>query len=113
MNKASCSPSETTQFSADRQPRITVRRKSPYSQALELQDLLMKDAREATLKPVSRAIVTRAWKELEELKRKMQGKPDPKPVEIQRKIKGLRVLSARPVFELPSVPHPAPDPADY
>ena len=82
MNEASCSPSEATQFTVNRQPPITIRRKSPYSQALELQDLLMKDAREAMLKPVSRAIVARAWRELEQLKREIKMKPKPKPVDV-------------------------------
>jgi hypothetical protein len=82
MNEASCLPSEATQFTVNRQPPITIRRKSPYSQALELQDLLMKDAREAMLKPVSRAIVARAWRELEQLKREIKMKPKPKPIDV-------------------------------
>jgi hypothetical protein len=51
-------------------------------QAVELQELLMKDARETTLKAVSRAIVARAWRELEDMKRRIQGKADPKPVDV-------------------------------
>jgi len=84
MNEASCSPSEATQFTVNRQPPITIRRKSPYSQALELQDLLMEEARSAKGKPMARAVVARAWRDLEDMKRRIQGKADPKPVDVAK-----------------------------
>ena len=82
MNMAKPAPSEATQFTANHQPPITIRRKSPYSQALELQDLLMKDARQAEIKPVARAIVARAWRDLEAMKREITMKPKPKPIDV-------------------------------
>jgi hypothetical protein len=90
MNKANPTASIGVPFSVIQQPPITVRRKSPYSQALELQDLLMKDAREATLKPVSRAIVARAWRDLEDMKRRIRGKADPKPVDVAQAVEAKR-----------------------
>jgi hypothetical protein len=82
MNMAKPAPSEATQFTVNHQPPITIRRKSPYSQALELQDLLMKDARQAEIKPVARAIVARAWRDLEAMKREITMKPKPKPIDV-------------------------------
>ena len=82
MNNGTFTPSKATQFTVNHQPPLTVRRKSPYSQAIELQDLLMKAAREPKLKPMSLALVARAWRDLEQLKREIKMKPKPKPVDV-------------------------------
>jgi hypothetical protein len=57
-------------------------RKSPHSQTIELQELLIEEARNAKGKPMARAVVARAWKELEYLKRDIKMKPKPKPVDV-------------------------------
>jgi hypothetical protein len=57
--------------------------KSPYEQAVEWQTLLRKMARTPDLKPGALAMLSRAWKEQEELKRKMKLEPDPKAVDTE------------------------------
>lgn len=72
MNKANGSPSEATQFTVNHRPPITIRRKSPYSQAIELQELLLSDARNPGVKATARAQVARAWDVLEERKARLE-----------------------------------------
>jgi hypothetical protein len=112
MSEANATASLGVPFSVNHQPRIALRRKSPYSQALELQDLLMKDAREATLKPVSRAIVARAWRELEQLKREIKMKPKPKPATLDEIEKAKRRKGGDYGFSGPRRPGPVEPPVD-
>ena len=53
----------------------------PFRQAVELQHLILNDARKEDLKPVARATIARAFCELEETKRKLKMRPLPKPVD--------------------------------
>jgi hypothetical protein len=113
MKEATFAPSKATQFTVNQQPPHTVRRKSPYSQAIELQDLLMKDARESKLKPVSRAIVARAWRDLEQLKREIKMKPKPKPVDVAAiETEKRRRQRQAEEFAGPMEAQEAPPPAD-
>lgn len=59
----------------------------PYHDAVELQRLILKDARSEEIKPVVRAAIARAFCELEETKRKLKMKPLPG---------SLRPTSAKP-----------------
>ena len=56
---------------------------TPFERAVELQNLLMDDARKEDLKPIVRAGIARAFKELEELKLRIKMKPAPKPIDVQ------------------------------
>lgn len=56
--------------------------KIPYTYALELQELMMEDARKPDLKPIIRAGIARAFVELEMLKLRLRMKPAPKPVDV-------------------------------
>jgi hypothetical protein len=121
MNKANPTASIGVPFSVTQQPPITIRRKSPYSQALELQDLLMEEARTAKGKPMARAVVARAWRDLEDIKRRIQGKADPKPVDVAKARKEDRIAKQQAMmygepFEEPCeapIPMPQSNPADY
>jgi hypothetical protein len=66
-----------------------------------MQRVLLNDALKPETPPRERAQVARAWKELEELKRNMKMKPNPKPVEVQ--IGGKHGKGAiNPMFTPPS-----------
>ena len=57
-------------------------------QLLELQRVVYEEARlNREGKPHLLAGLVRAWKELEEIKRKIRGKPDPRPVDVTVKHK--------------------------
>lgn len=64
---------------------------------LDLQALLMDDARKPEIKPSVRAMVSRAWKELQELRLRLQMKPAPKPIDVQPRQPRRRGKSAVPV----------------
>jgi hypothetical protein len=64
-------------------------RLSPYSQAVEWQRKLNKASEEEGVKPRDLSMLARAWKEQEELKRKMRGVPDPRPAEMPPRRKRL------------------------
>lgn len=68
----------------------------PYRQAVELQQLLLRDARSSELKPVARAALARAFVELEECKRKLRMRPLPKSVDVSKL--GRSKQSTEPVF---------------
>jgi hypothetical protein len=68
-------------------PRIKPGRRGTMAQLLEMQCVVFEEARNKETKPHLRAGLVRAWKELEELKRKIRGKPDPKPVDVSVKHK--------------------------
>ena len=56
----------------------------PISQLVECQRHLMDEMRTSKGKPMARAVVARAWKELETLKREMRIQPKPKPVDVEK-----------------------------
>ena len=57
----------------------------PYRNAIELQRLIVQDARKDDLKPIIRAGLARAFCELEMLKLRLRMKPAPKPIDVQPK----------------------------
>lgn len=67
----------------------------PYTQALEIQTLLMADLRDEETKPIARAALARAWEVIEERKRILRGKPLPgskRPATEAPKTKGVKLL---------------------
>jgi len=60
---------------------------SAYSEARELQLLILNDAKDPTLKPFVRAQLARAYKELTELRLRLIGKGPPKAVDYSVKRK--------------------------
>ena len=71
----------------------------PILQAIELQQLMMNDARNPDLKPIIRAGIARAFVELEMLKLRLRMKPAPKPVDVSKPRKSSRKAAA--FVELP------------
>ena len=68
----------------------------PYRNCVELQRLILNDARSAELKPLVRAGIARAFCELEECKRKLKMKPLPgslRPTEAKSKRKAREPVS--------------------
>lgn len=61
-----------------------------YTQAMQVQDLLLNEAKDCKGKPAQLAQVARAWKELEYLKRDIRMKPKPKPVDVAPTVKKSR-----------------------
>lgn len=61
-----------------------------YHNALELQRLVMKDARLESTEPSVRANIARAFVTLEELKRLIRGKPGVKPVDADKLVRPRR-----------------------
>jgi hypothetical protein len=78
----------------------------------------MEEARSAKGKPMARAVVARAWRDVEDMKRRIQGKADPKPVDVaaieteKRRAKRRAMEVAEPVEVLPAE-LPPPNAADY
>lgn len=62
----------------------------PYRDCVKLQQLIMRDAEIADLKPIIRAGIARAFCELEETKRKLKMKPLPKPIDVSPHAKRRR-----------------------
>lgn len=56
----------------------------PYRHAVELQELIMNDARDPDLKAGERAMLARAFCDLEETKRRLKMKPLPKSVDTTK-----------------------------
>jgi hypothetical protein len=65
------------------------------AQLLEIQRVVFEDARNEATKPHLRAGLARAWAELEQLKRKIKGKPDPKPIDVSPEMKRKREIDAQ------------------
>jgi hypothetical protein len=86
-------------------PRIKPGRRGSMAQLLEIQRVVFEDARNEKTKPHLRAGLARAWKELEELKRKIKGKPDPKPIDVspEAQAKRARRFHAEPQSYDPSL----------
>ena len=53
----------------------------PYKEALELQELIMRAARNPKSSPTERAALARAWQVLQDEKRELRGKPKLKPID--------------------------------
>ena len=106
MSKGNPNPSPATRFSVAQQPKNGQHEKSPYSQAVEWQRRLNKMALTRKLTPHGLAMLSRAWKEQEEIKRKIRGVPDPKPIDLaalreeKRKAK-LNVMMFAEMEDLP------------
>ena len=79
---------------------------SQFWEAVELQQLMLKDARDPDLKPLVRAGIARAYVELEMLKLRLRMKPAPKPVDVSKPRKSQRKAAA--FVELPQSPEPPP-----
>ena len=69
-----------------------------YSQAKELQRLLMLDARDPEIRPHDRAALARAFCDLEETKRKLRMKPLPKSVDVSKYGKRAAKPASTPNF---------------
>src|ERR1039458_1557370 len=82
MSKGNPNPSPATRFSAAQQPKNGQHEKSPISQLVECQRLLMDEMRTSKGKPMARAVVARTIKEIEQLKREMRMLPRSKPVDV-------------------------------
>lgn len=63
----------------------------PYRECVELQQLLMANARQPELKALILCGIARAFCELEECKRKLKMRPLPKPVDVTLPLKRARV----------------------
>jgi hypothetical protein len=75
----------------------------PYHSAVELQRLMMGDARKEDLKPLVRAGIARAFVELEMLKLRLRMKPAPKPIDVT----SLQTKKVKPhTAELLEMPQP-------
>lgn len=80
-----------------------------YGEARELQLLVLADARQEDLKPFIRAQLVRAYKELAELRLRLQGKGPPKAVDYSARSR--RKPAARGFTELPQDKPVKPVPA--
>lgn len=78
---------ETPNCLPQKSPKTRPMRSSMYGEARELQMLLLNDARDASLKPFVRSQLARAYKELAELRLRLQGKGPPKAVDYSTKAK--------------------------
>ncbi len=61
-----------------------------YHQACELQDLMLRDARDDKTTPSQRAQLARAWSELEERKRILRMRPKPKDIDVSKPVKNIQ-----------------------
>lgn len=64
------------------QAALKERKPTPYNEAVELQDIALRDCRDAKTPPHIRAALMRAWCDLEERKRILRMKPLPKSVDV-------------------------------
>jgi hypothetical protein len=70
------------QFTSEPRPDRKPKRKSPYSQMLELQDSLLAESKRPECKGVALASVARAFRDLEAMKREIRMQPKPKSVDV-------------------------------
>ena len=56
--------------------------KQAYIDAIEIQQLVVGDAKSGVCTPRERCLLARAFKELEELKLRLRMKPAPKPIDV-------------------------------
>ncbi len=59
--------------------------KQAYIDAIEIQQLIVGDAKSGECNPRERCLLARAFKELEELKLRLRMKPAPKPIDVTPK----------------------------
>ena len=71
-------------------------------QAVELQELLMADARSGEVTPAVRAQLARAWVDLQEMRLRLAMKPAPKPIDVSGLRKTRQKTSLAP--EAPATP---------
>ena len=95
MANANPLPSPATQFANGHEPKNGKAAQSAYSQLVECQRLLMDEMRSSAGKPVARAVVARAIKELEAQKREMRMLPKPKPVDVSPEALAKRLRKSR------------------
>jgi hypothetical protein len=62
----------------------------------------MEEMRSSKGKPMARAVVARAWKELETLKREMRMLPKPKPLDVSPEAQSKRARRARQIEVYPT-----------
>ena len=73
----------------------------PYRGAVKLQRLMLADADDPELKPITRAALARAYAELEEMKRKIAMRPLPKAVDVSKERARRRVKPGQKSFTEP------------
>ena len=78
-------------------PKTRPRNSSALSQAIASQRLIADDIAEATDKKL-RAVLARAWCDLNEEIRKLRMRPLPKPVDVERPTRRLRAHPAPPLY---------------
>jgi hypothetical protein len=94
-------------FSATRQPPKLIRRKSPFTQALEWQDQLNRQRDNRKTKPHVLAMLARAWRDIEALKREIKLQPKgAKPIDAQVLPKRAGHRNAKPIAA--DAPQPPP-----
>lgn len=73
---------------------------------LELQRLMMDDARKETVAPAVRAQIARAWVDLQEMRLRLAMKPAPKPIDVTDRQAKRKPRSHAIPIEPPSTPAP-------
>jgi len=56
----------------------------PYHDAVEMQQILVADVRKQPVRMTDRAVLARAYVELEEMKRKLKMRPLPKSIDVSK-----------------------------
>lgn len=77
-------PSNVVVCPLPEQPKRRAHRPNMFTEARELQVLLLRDARDEEVKPFIRAQLVRAYRDLAELRLRLQGKGPPKAVDYAR-----------------------------
>lgn len=83
----------TALIPGQKSPKTRPMNNGVYSQAKELQSLLMQSARDEETTPSALAQVARAFADLEELKLRIRMKPAPKPIDVTVKPKQTHTRS--------------------
>ena len=99
MQSAVCS----TDLTKAKSPKSRPHNPSMWYQARELQTLVSDDAKKEGIKPIERAALVRVWKELSELRLRLQGKGPPKAVDYSAKGKRGKAKADRGFLEAPIV----------
>lgn len=82
-------------------PRRGINRPSPLTQALDLQEIALRDCKADATAPHIRAALMRAWVDLQEIAMALRGQGKPKPVEARNatpKRKRTPVAPIAPIF---------------
>lgn len=91
----------------DHSPKTRPIHARAFTQARELQELLMDAANSEEITPAALAQVARAWSELEERKRVLKMKPAPKPIDVSV-VKPKRQRTSPVVMVDPATPGSQP-----